>query len=449
MPNKREPLPRTITVLFFARLINAAGNFVFPFITMLLTVKLGWSAARTGSFMSVMFLVSGVGMLAGGKFGDLWGRKRVIVACQLGAAACFLGCVALGLSPAMPFVVAAANFLLNATWPVFNATVADLTPADQRKRAYALLYWGNNIGFSIGPLAAGFLFSSHPGLMFAGNATALIIVCTLFLMWVPETLPDAAKAEEARHSAEAAEEGGLVRALLRRPILLGFALSMAVMNFVYAQHMFSLPVFLGSRLGDAGAKVFGAAMTVNGLTVVAATGLVTWLLGRLKSLACMAVASSLYALGFGMLVLVAAPGLGISGPIVVYASTVVWTLGEIASATNANVFIASRSPLSHRSRMNSLVTWIGNSGSMLCPVLSGAWISGRGAQAIWPICAALGVIGAVLMLLLHSADRSAGPADRGGVQDQADRGGAQDQVDRGGAQDQADRGRTPAAEVAR
>jgi MFS family permease len=405
MASKKKPLPKAITVLFFARLINSAGNFVFPFLTMLLTVKLGWSAARAGSFMSVMFFVGGLGMLAGGKLGDAFGRKRVIILCQLGAAGLFLACIVFGISPAMPFLVAAANVLLNATWPLFNATVADLAPADQRKRAYALLYWGNNIGFSVGPLAAGFLFASHPGLMFAGNAAALALVSALFFRFVPETLPGEAEIEEAKGGSEAAEEGGLLRALVRRPILLGFALCMAVLSFVYSQHYFSLPIFLNARLGDEGARVFGAVMTVNGLTVVGATALVTALLGRLESLACMAVASGLYAAGFGILLFVGMPGLGIPASLVVFASTVVWTLGEIASATNANVFIASRSPLSHRGRMNSLVNWLGNSGMMLSPLLSGAFISAHGSAAIWPLTAGLGIIGALLMFLLHLADR--------------------------------------------
>ncbi len=405
MPSEKLRLPGTIWVLFFARLINSAGNFVFPFLTMLLTVKLGWSSARAGSFMTAMFLVGGLGMLAGGKLGDSIGRKRVIVGCQLGAASLFIACLGIGMSGAMPFLVAAASLLLNATWPVFNATVADLVPHEQRKRAYSLLYWGNNIGFSVGPLAAGFLFSSHPSLMFAGNATALVLVSLLFLAFVPETLPEPWAAEGAAGGAEAAESRGLLGALLGRPILLGFALAMAFLNFVYSQHMFSLPVFLNDRLGTEGARVFGAAMTANGITVVATTALVTLLLGRLGSLACMALASCLYALGFGMLVFVGPPGQGLSPALIVLASTVVWTLGEIVSATNANVFIAARSPLSHRSRMNSLVTWIGNCGSMLCPVVTGAYIGRHGPASAWPLSFVVAIAGAVLMLLLHFADR--------------------------------------------
>jgi hypothetical protein len=263
----------------------------------------------------------------------------------------------------------------------------------------------DNIGFSVGPLAAGFLFARHPGLLFAGNAIALLVVSALLLEFVPESLPDSEAAHRAEGSAEAVEAGGLVRALLRRPILLGFAFSMAAMHFVYAQHTFSLPVFLNARLGDDGARVFGAAMTVNGLTVVAATGLVTFLLARLGNLACMSVAACLYAAGFGMLVLVGGPASSPPPALVVFASTVVWTLGEIVSATNANVFIASRSPLSHRGRINSLVTWIANAGSMLCPVTTGAFIGAHGAAAVWPLVSSVALAGAVLMLLLHIADR--------------------------------------------
>jgi len=408
---RAKPLPRAIRYLFVVRLINAAGSFVMPFMTMMLTVKLGWKADKAGLFMTVMFLAGGAGMLVAGKLGDSIGRKRLIVSCQAGASALFLSCFVSGIGPALPFLAAAASVLLSSTWPVFNAMVADIAPPEQRRRAYSLLYWGNNIGFSLGPLAAGFLFNRAMGLMFLVNSLALAAVSSILGLCVRETLPSPASASApSPQRCEAAEQGGILKVLSRRPILLCFALVLALLNIVYSQHQFSLPLFLESRLGDKGPSAFGIAMTTNGLTVVACTVPLTFLLRRLSPLACMPLAGLLYALGFGLLAFFPpAPGGG-APLLLVVASTFVWTLGEVLSATNVNAFIASRSPASHRSRLNSLVTLIAQSGSMLCPLASGGFIKARGIDSVWPAAACVGLVGSALMLTLYLADRSRGPA---------------------------------------
>jgi MFS family permease len=143
-------------------------------------------------------------------------------------------------------------------------------------------------------------------------------------------------------------------------------------------------------------------MTANGLTVVACTIPLAFLSRRLEPLACLPFAALLYGLGFGLLAFLPDG----SGMPLVLASTFVWTLGEILSATSVNAFIASRSPSSHRSRMNSLVSLIAQSGSMLSPLVSGSFIAAFGLKSVWPAAALVGCVGAALMLTLYIVDRS-------------------------------------------
>lgn len=388
-------LSPSVKVLFLVRLINSMGNFVFPFLTMLLTVKLGYSEARAGAFMSAASLLAGLGMLAGGKIGDSLGRRRTIAALQVSSALLMLACALSGLRPSVPYLIAAAYVLLQASWPNFNALVADLTPADRRKEAFALLYWGNNIGFSIGPLMAGYLFNTHASWMFLGNAFSLLIVSSLltFAVRPPQgaaEVPHPAAAGACRDE-EAPEDCSLLSALLKRPQLLAFAVINLVLHFVYQQHLFGLPVFLNQILGNKGPSVYGMVMTTNGLTVVLCTAAVTALLARKRPAVNIALAAVFYALGFGMLYFTA-------GSAAVLVSTFIWTLGEIMSATNVQVFIAARTPSSHRGRMNAFIGWISGWGSTAAPLLSGAFIGAFGNRALWPAVAALS-LGAALMLL--------------------------------------------------
>ncbi len=422
VPQARPPLPRAIRALFFVRLINSMGNFVFPFLTMLLTVKLGYSKTAAGAFMSTAAFAAGLAILAGGKIADAFGRKRTIAALQI-AAALLLGlCAVLGLVPIVPLLIAISYVLLQASWPVFNALVADIAPAESRKRAYALLYWGNNIGFSLGPIMAGYLFNAHASYMFIGNAVSLAAVSAILIFGAKVTRPaeagpgagedslpaepdadacdgasDGACAEacdDAEPPVDEAKTGGSLLGILReRPILIAFAAVNFLMNFVYQQHLFGLPVFLNDALGSRGPAVYGMVMTTNGLTVVLLTALVTTLLARARSSVNMAVAALFYAVGFGLLFFC-------SSAAAVLASTAIWTIGEIVSATNAQVFIASLSPCSHRGRVNAFVMFITGWGATLAPVASGAYASRFGSRAVWPAVAGLALLASVLMALI-------------------------------------------------
>jgi hypothetical protein len=257
---------------------------------------------------------------------------------------------------------------------------------------------------------AGYLFNKNALLMFSGNTVALAATSCLLLAFVPETLGRAQAAPNAQEttshqgedSSEAAIEGGIFKALGRSPIIIAFAFVVALMNIVYAQGQFGLPIFLEKSFGAQGPSLFGTAMTINGLTVVAATALVTALSGSLHPLVNMALASALYALGFGLLSFVAPSSS--TGPLFVGLSTVIWTLGEILAATNSNVYIASKAPKTHRSRFNSAVSWLTSMGSMLAPLIAGAYMASRGLCSIWRLAAVLGLSAAVLMFFLFMGE---------------------------------------------
>lgn len=410
--------PREIYALFFVRLVVSAGSFVNPFLAMMLTMKLGYDQAAAGAFMSAVSVVSAAGLLAGGRLGDTLGRRPVLGGLQALAAASFAACALIGFVPAAPFVIAFALGALSGTWPVMNAVVADCAPPERRKEAFALLYWGNNIGFSIGPLAAGFLFSRAPRLLFVGNAAALAAASVIVFLFVRETHPlltaasatgaGAAEAGSAGAGGEGAggssAGGGTFRILAADPVLLVFALLAVLTAFVYNQHTFALPLFLKDLLGpDAGPKAFGAAMAVNGMTVVACTALVTAASHRWPALLAAAAGSLFYFLGFGAYALA-------WRLLPVLACTFAWTLGEILGATNTNAFIAERAPASHRGRINSAVSFCYILGNALAPLAAGPAMKAFGSRAIWGPIGLLAGLGALGLAVLYVWDRSRGPA---------------------------------------
>ena len=72
-------LRREIYIIALAKTINAMGVMIYPFMTLLLSTKIGLSGSETGGYIAVMGLIHAPASLLGGKMADSFGRKRVLV----------------------------------------------------------------------------------------------------------------------------------------------------------------------------------------------------------------------------------------------------------------------------------------------------------------------------------------------------------------------------------
>jgi MFS family permease len=402
----RSRLPLDIYALFGVRLVVSAGSFVGPFLTMMLTMKLGYDEARAGVFMSIVSILSALGLVVGGKLGDKFNRPRVLRTLQATTALAYIACGLMGFTAATPFVIAFAMGVLNGTWPIINAIVADVAPADRRKESFSLLYWGNNIGFSIGPLIAGLLFTAAPRVLFFGNAVVLMAAAGIVTVFVrgaetPETASEAAAPTGTETVAVGMGASSTWSVFKANPVLMLYAAGSILTAFVYNQHTFALPIFLKDALGtEAGPKAYGIVMMTNGLTVVALTALVVLVSRRLRSLSAVALSSAFYAVGFGSYWFV-------GGLHVAVIATVVWTVGEILGSTNGNAFIAERSPPAFRSRINSAVSFCYIAGNALAPLAAGPIARTYGSASVWPFVAVCALVSAAFMFGVDRLDKSA------------------------------------------
>jgi MFS family permease len=404
LPQAYRGLPREAYVLFFARMVNSLGNFVRPLLTLLLTERLGMGQAEAGFFVMLASLMYVPGSVISGRLADRVGRKKVFCVFWVLAVLSLVPCAFLGASPAVVWLLILNAFLSGAGWPVLTAMVTDLTNRDNRARVFSLLYFGNNIGFALGPALAGLLYRRHLPWIFVGDGITTLLALLLVMAFVKETLPDpeAVGADPGGSPEERAEEGSTLNALLRRPTLLVFSVALSLYNFVYVQHTFSLPLQMKELFGADGAPLFGFMMSVNALTVVALTPLVARLTSRFSDLVNTALGGLLYALGFGMILLIRqVPWFVVS--------TVVWTLGEILVVTNSKAYISNRTPLSHRGRFAAATDIISGAGFTLGPLLMGGLIGRTGLGIVWVISFVLAVGGTLLLAALaHWQGRAAG-----------------------------------------
>ncbi|MFT9496586.1 MDR family MFS transporter [Anaerosolibacter sp.] len=398
-----KDLPSSIYVIFFARMVNSAGHFVMPFMVMFLSDKLNLSTEKTGYFMMLAALAYVPGSFIGGKLADHLGRKTIFILFQSLAALSFIPCAFLGNSAVIPWLLILSSLFGGAASPANGAMVADLTNSSNRKPAYSLLYLGHNLGFAVGPMAAGFLYNNHLPWIFIGDALTTFLSLALVMQFIPETIPDEEKIEEIRDHLEInerAEGGSLLSAMIKRPVLMTFLFCIMLYSFVYVQHIFTLPMQLRQFFGeDLGPKYYGFIMATNALTVVIFTTLVTKLTLKLKPIFCVGLGGLFYAAGFGMLS-------NINHLYLFLFSTFIWTLGEILVGTNAMAYVANNTPVTHRGRFNAIVPMIAEAGHALGPLWTGKYLMKHSILSVWQLTLYCASVVALLLFVLHYVENT-------------------------------------------
>lgn len=385
-------LPKSIYIIVFSNMINALGTFVRPMLVLLLTDKLNFSKDYAGLIITIISILYVPGSLIGGKLVDKFGRKSIIVACNVLSAIFIILCIKF-FTP-IPFIIL---ILLSTFWqsmvrPALNAIMADLTNTENRKKAFSLSYLGLNVGFSLGPAAAGFLYKNHLFLLFLVDGFTTLVCVALIVAFIPNIKPHNQNNLQLSINEQPVKDNAFM-ALLKRPILVFFALFQMLLGLVYSQFTFALPLQLTESFNKNGPQIYGMLASVNGITVLVCTGILSLLTSKIRSIHNMSLAGIFYALGFGMLFFT-------KGLVLLIVSTIIWTLGEILAVVNANVFIANNTPSSHRGRFNAILQSISGIGAYAGPWITGLLLRTLGLNSIWLISFAIALSAACLMYML-------------------------------------------------
>lgn len=394
-------LPMSVYVIFFASIINNLGNFVAPFLTMFLTYSIGMKVETVGVIVAVNSFVGLVASAHGGKLIDVIGRKKIFIIFRTTSAAALLLCAFTRNPIVLTALLILSNFLGGYSLPVYSTIITDITEGEQRNTAFSLQYMALNIGFSVGPLLAGFLYNNYLIWLFLGDAATTFISVILVALFIPETMPDKQKISSSKNNKlEQAEEGSLLQALIKRPTLVLFSFIIILYFIVFSQFNFGLSLQVSEVFKNKSAAVFGSLMTVNAVLCSIIPMFLTALTGRIKASLSMVVGGILYAVGFGMIFF-------INSYFLFVLSAMIWTMGEILIATNTNVYIADHTPASHRGRFNSIFPIIRKLGFMIGPIIAGLYIKYTNIRNLWLFLGALSIIGAVMMYRLHLIDSKA------------------------------------------
>ena len=395
-------LPLSIYIIFFASIVNNVGNFVGPFLTMFLTYRIGISIGVVGIIVAINAGLGLIGTMIGGYLIDSIGRKKVLVVFGVAAGIGYGLCAFINDPIIITIILMVSSFVGGFSHPVYGTITTDLTEGKQRNAAFSLNYMALNIGFSVGPLLAGFLYENYLMWFFLGDAITTFISIALVFVFVPETKPTKIEMEKSKTEAfESAEEGSLLKALIKRPMLLIFSFIIVIYFIVFSQFTFGLSIQVGDIFKNNGATIFGSLMTVNAVMCSVLTVFITSATKNIKAALCIAIGGLLYALGFGMMFF-------IDSYYMFIISTATWTVGEILVATNTSVYIANHTPITHRGRFNSVFPIIRKLGFMIGPMMAGFYVKYTNIRNLWVLVAALALIGSLMMYKLYNVDKVKG-----------------------------------------
>jgi MFS family permease len=379
-------LPRPFWVLFAGTLINRLGMFVEPFLALYLSSARHLSLTLVGAVLASYGAGSVFSQLIGGAMADRIGRRATLTAGMGANAGALLG---LGYARGLgPLVVAAVGVGLTVDMyrPASSALVADLVPAAERTRAFGLLFWAVNIGFSVAMVLGGTLARAGFTPLFWADAAT----CAMFglLVWraVPETLPAVTAGDQP--------DGGF-STVLRDRLLVSFFLLMLIETSVYMQAFTTLPLAMsGSGLP---AQSYGLAMAVNGIVIVALQPVAGAWLGRRDHATVIACGIGFLGLGYALTTLASTTWQ--------YAGCVaVWTIGEILANATAVAVVAAMAPPRLRGRYNGVFGLAFSIGFLIAPI-AGTRLLAHGRPALWLSCAAACAVAVVWQLALGPAIR--------------------------------------------
>lgn len=368
---QRLDLPDLVWALAATQLVSRAGGLVRSFLVLYLTQEQHLSPATAGAVVAAVGVGDIGSQLLGGWLGDRIGRRHTMLVGFLGTA---VALVALGSADTMPAIWAAAvgvGLTTELFRPAGSAAVADLPPR-QRVRAFGLLFWAANLGFSVATVTAGTLAQSGYDLLFWINATTSVVAALIVWRRVPET----------RQPTSTRNRRALLPVLLRdRPMLAMMGINVAYFT-LFLQTFATLPLVMSAD--GHGPATYGAVLALNGIAIVVLQPLAVRLLAGRDHSTVLAVSMLLVGVGGGLGTVVHS-GAGYAG------SVVVWTLGQIGVAVMFGATFAGLAPADLRGRYMGVASTTWSIGAVFGPLGGTLLLDHAGRTTLGAACVITGV----------------------------------------------------------
>jgi MFS family permease len=390
-----------VWVLLAAMLVFRFGQgLYYPFSTIYFHNTLGIPLALVGVGLAALAVASVLSGLVSGPLVDLYGRKPLLLLALSGSAASFLAYAFVGGFYGYLAVSAMAGFTGSAMFDAArNAMVADVAPEDTRARAYGLIRVGGNVGWSLGPLAAGLVATSARAsattykAMFVGAALLVLVVLASLALLVHESLPENGSRQRKRRLSSlplsdlrAASADAPFVALLAAGLFL---------YYIFTQDWQALPVYSKNVL-EVSDEQIGLFLAGNGIVVTLFQLPIAYLLDKSSKVAALLTCSGLFAASAATLLL----SESFLGVLVAFSGF--FTMAEMILEVAGASLTVGLAPAERRGTYLALFGCCFGAAYSISPIASGLLLDVRLAATIWALQLAAAALAALCLLILRT-----------------------------------------------
>lgn len=402
-------LSRTVHLLCLGALVNRAGSFLVPFLTLYLRESLDLGIGFASIALGVFGVGALVASLVGGHLADQIGRKTVMLLSLFGSAAIlvFFGFLE------TPWMILAAIFIFSLISEMYRpaaaAMIADVTEPEQRSLAFGLMYVAINLGFAVAAAVGGILAEVSFLWLFWGDAITTGVFGLLILLWIAETLPGVggeepvSKIEPAPDSAtpevkieakpDDASLAAAVQHILHDGVFLVFCGATFVLAVMYTQSICTFPMCLTER--GFSPRTYGWIIAINGAMIVLVQLPVTSWVTRYHRGWMMALSAIVTGAGFALFGFASVPWH-------FAVAVMVWTSGEMMGSPISMAIVSDLAPQRFRARYMGVFSMSFSSSMMVGAPLGGWVLNTLGSEYLWGICGLLGLISGLAFFMLRN-----------------------------------------------
>jgi predicted MFS family arabinose efflux permease len=253
----------TVWILSAAMLINRTGAMVLPFMSLYMTVELGFSLPEAGFAMAFYGIGSMLGSFIGGWLTDKYGYHYVQLTALLGGAAVLLPLLYVTNYYGVIACIFAFSLLADMFRPANAVAIVNLSKPENRTRSLSLNRLAMNLGFSLGPTLGG-IIAAFMGFKWIFLFDSLTCLGAAYVIW--RYLPRPTAIQLATQETQNPELPQKSINAYQDPKYITFLLLVTLFGLLFFQLFSTVPVFLDRDMHYTEAQI-GLILGLNGLLV--------------------------------------------------------------------------------------------------------------------------------------------------------------------------------------
>ncbi len=279
--------------------------------------------------------------------------------------------------------------------PANLSLISNETEPGERKTAFALNRLAINLGMSIGPVIGGFLSAINFSLLFYVNGVTSILA-GIFLMLAPVNPRQAQK----DLSADKNSEKNIIRerSALKDKTFLFYMLALIPVELVFFQFLGGLPLYIVDQLKYSTAS-FGILMAINTVLIILIEVPLNNAMALWDDRKSLALGAFLCSLGYGAMIFS-------SNIILLVATIIIWTFGEMIFFPSAASYTALLSPDSRRGEYMGFFQMTFSFSLMMGPWIGTLILGHLGSSVLWAGAFFTGLISVIMFMKLRTSERS-------------------------------------------